>query len=180
MHLKARAIGAYAIEIKFPVGTNIEEPAGGVIRTCYERVTVGEELNGVNVRLVTGKRLNGLASSNIPQLGKSVAGTRDEGVLVRWVQADAHDIAQVVGELHDLGACLNIPLHTSHISGRCENAPVIDEAAAGEIASMAGQLAGDTGGAIPVLVQVVNRADVVETTAGNVVSTRSIGASHDP
>lgn len=38
----------------------------------------------------------------------------------------------------------------------------------------------NTSGAITLLVQVVDRADVVETTASNKVATRGVGAGHDP
>jgi len=42
------------------------------------------------------------------------------------------------------------------------------------------KLAGDTSRTVALLVQVVDRADVVETTASNKVATRGIGAGHDP
>lgn len=45
---------------------------------------------------------------------------------------------------------------------------------------MAGQLAGDASGAIPILIEVVNGANVVETTARNVVAAGGICTSHDP
>lgn len=45
---------------------------------------------------------------------------------------------------------------------------------------MAGELSGDAGGAIPVLVEVVNGANVVQTTARNVVTAGGICTSHDP
>lgn len=45
---------------------------------------------------------------------------------------------------------------------------------------MAGKFAGDAGRAISVLVEVVNRANVVETTASNVITAGSVCTSHDP
>lgn len=45
---------------------------------------------------------------------------------------------------------------------------------------MAGKFAGDAGGAVSVLVEVVNGADVVETTARNVITAGSVCTSHDP
>lgn len=80
-------------------------------------MSVGEELNGVDVGLVTRKSLYSLASSNIPELGECIASAGDEGVLICGVQADAHDIAEVVGKLNLLCACLDVPFHTGHVSG---------------------------------------------------------------
>lgn len=45
---------------------------------------------------------------------------------------------------------------------------------------MAGELASNARGSLALLVKVVNGADVVETTAGNVVAAGGVGASHDP
>ena len=45
---------------------------------------------------------------------------------------------------------------------------------------MTRKLAGDTSRTVALLVQVVDRADVVETTASNKVATRGVGAGHDP
>lgn len=143
-------------------------------------MAIGEELDGVDVGLVAGKGLDGLAGADVPQLGKGVACARDEGVLVGRVEADAHDVAEVVGELDDLGARLDIPLHTCHIARRREDAAVVDEAAAREIAGMARQFAGDAGGAVAVRVEVVDGADVVEAAAGDIVAARGVGAGHDP
>lgn len=141
---------------------------------------VREELNRIDIRLVSSKGLDGLASTDIPQLGKGIAGTRDEGVLVGRVEADAHDISEVIGELDNLAASLNVPLHAGHVTRRGENTPVVDEAAARQVACVAGELAGNPGGAVPVLIEVVDGADVIETTAGNVIAAGRVGARHDP
>lgn len=143
-------------------------------------MAIREELDGVDVRLVAGKGLDGLTRPDIPHLGKSVASARDESVLVGRVEANAHDIAEVVGELGHFLASLNIPLHARHVAGRCQDAAVVDEAAAGEVAGVSRQLAGDACGAVALLVEVVDGADVVETTAGNEVSARGVGTRHDP
>lgn len=94
-------------------------------------MSVGEELNGVDVGLVTRKSLHSFTSSNVPQLCEGVTSTGDESVLICWVEADAHDIAKVVGKFNLLGARLNIPLHASHVARRGENASVVDESTAG-------------------------------------------------
>lgn len=43
---------------------------------------MGDSLDGVDVRLVTGEGLHGLARSNVPHFRRGVAGSRDEDVLV--------------------------------------------------------------------------------------------------
>lgn len=170
----------HSIEVQFAIGANVKQPAGGVVGSRNERVTVGEELDGVDVRLVARKGLHRLSGTDIPELGERVAGTRDEGVLVGGVQADAHDIAKVVGELGDLLASLNVPLHAGHVTGGGEDAAIVDESAAGQVTGVAGQFPGHPRGAVALLVEIVDGADVVETTAGDKVAAGGVGAGHDP
>lgn len=146
----------YAVDVEFAVSTDIEKAAGSVVGARDKRMTVGEELDGVDIGLVAGKSLDCLPCSDIPQLGEGITSTRDKGVLVGRVQTDAHDIAEVVGELNHFGTGLNIPLHASHISGGGQDAAVIDKAAAGQITGVTRQLTSDPGWAISVLVQVVD------------------------
>ena len=136
-------------------------------------------MDGVDVGLVTRKSLNGLTGTNIPQFGESIAGARNEDVLVGRVDADGHDIAQVIGKFSHLGSRFDIPQHTGHVTGRGEDTAIVDEAAAGKVARVSRQLARDTGWALTRR-QVVDRANVVQTTTGDVVSTGGVGASHDP
>lgn len=143
-------------------------------------MSIGEELDSIDIGLMSGEGLHGFSGSDIPQLGESIAGTGDEGVLVRWIYADAHDVSQVVRELRYLGACLQIPFHTGHIARGRQDGAVIDESTAGEVSRVPRQLSCDTGGPITVGVEVVDGADVIQPTAGNVVTTRSIRAGHDP
>jgi len=121
-------------------------------------------LDGVDVRVVATKGLDALASSDVPNLGGSVAGTRDEDVLVgvkrQANQTDPpqkryflkkkiaqtmggipHDIASVVSELGGLHASLDIPEQASHVTGRGEDLTVAKEAAAREVASVCRELA---------------------------------------
>lgn len=121
----------YSVKVQFPIGADVEQAASGVVRASDERVAVREELDGVDVGFVASKGLDSLAGSNIPQLGKSITSTRDECVLVCGVEADAHDIAQVVGEFDDFLARLNVPFHARHVTRRSQDAAVVDEAAAG-------------------------------------------------
>ncbi len=108
----------YAVEVKFRIRSNVEKPTCGIIGTCVQRVAIWEEVDGVDIRFVAGERLHSLAGANIPQLSEGVAGTRNKRVLVCGIQADAHDIAQVVGKLHNLSSGLDIPFHTSHVTRR--------------------------------------------------------------
>ena len=45
---------------------------------------------------------------------------------------------------------------------------------------MAGEFAGDASRSFSVLVEVVDGTDVVQTTAGDIVTARGVGAGHDP
>lgn len=169
-----------AVEVELAIGANIKEAARGVVGTGNKGVAVGEELDGVDIGLVAGKGLDSLACANIPELGEGVAGTGNKRVLVGGVQANAHDIAKVVGELGDALASLNVPLDAGHVARGGEDAAVIDEAAAREVSGVARQLAGDAGRAIVLLVEVINGANIIETTAGDVVSAGGVSAGHDP
>lgn len=143
-------------------------------------MAIGEKLDGVDIGLVPSESLDGLARTDVPQLSEGIASTGNEGVLVCRVQANAHDIAEVVGKLHDLGAGFNVPLHTGHVARRGENTPVIDETAARQVAGMPRELAGDASGPVSVLVEIIDGADVIQTTTGDIVAARGVGAGHDP
>ena len=128
---------------------------------------------------MAGKRLHGPAGANVPEFREGIAGAGDKDVLIGRIDADTHDIAEMVGELGHLGAGLNIPEHASHVAGGGQDTSVVDETATGKVARMPGELSSDagrtfTGG------EVVDGADVVETTASDVVAARRIGASHHP
>lgn len=84
----------------------------------------------------------------------------------------------MVGELGFLLG-VDVPENASHITRRRENSSVIDEATAAEIAGVAGKFGGHPELALP-FVPFVYRANVVETTTGDVVSRGSVGARHDP
>ena len=165
--------------VQLSIGSNVEQATGGIVGAGAKGVAIGKELDGVDVRQVAGESLNGLAGPNIPQLGKAIAGAGDEDVLVGGVDADAHDVTEVVGELGDARAGVDIPQHAGHVAGRGEDATVVDEAAAGKVAGVAGELARDPGRPFP-SGEVVDGADVVEAAAGDVIAARGVGACHDP
>lgn len=100
--------------------------------------------------------------------------------MVGGVDADAHDVSKMICELSHLRASLYIPLHAGHVTRRGEDTPVVDEAAAGKVAGMARELSSNTCRTVAVRVEVVNGADVIETTASDVVSAGGIGTGHDP
>lgn len=124
------------VNVEFTICTNVEETAGSIIRARAECISVGEELDSIDVRFVSGESLNSLSGTNIPEFRESIAGARDEDVLVGRVNADRHDVAQVVGEFSHFRARFNIPQHASHVSGRGDNTAIVDEAAAREVSRM--------------------------------------------
>lgn len=143
-------------------------------------MAVGEEVDSVDIGLVTSKGLDSLAGTDIPELGKSITSAGNKGVLVRGVKADAHDVAEMIGKLGNALARLDIPLDTGHVSRRREDATIVDKAAARKVAGMSGKLTRNTRGTILLLVEVVNGADIVEATTSDVVAAGGVGAGHDP
>lgn len=101
--------------VEFPVGSQIEQAARSVVRTRCESVTIGEELDRIDIALVASKRLYSLAGSNIPNLGNGVTGTRDKDVGV-GTERDAHHVTRVVVELGDAGTRVNVPQDTAHVA----------------------------------------------------------------
>ena len=93
-------------------------------------MTVGEVLDGVDVRIVRRERLNALLLPNVPKLSKSVARTRDELIVVDRVDAEAHHVTQMIGKLVQLRPGLNVPQDAGHVTRRSEDPAVIDEPAA--------------------------------------------------
>jgi len=172
-------VKTYGIALQFSVGADIEKTARSIVRTSTESVSVGEELNSVDVRIVGGEGLDTLLLSNVPELCEGIAGTGNELIVVERVDAQAHDIAEMVGEFLQLLASLNIPEHTGHVTGRRQDATIVDEATAREVSRMTRQFSSNTSGAIAGG-EVVNGTDVVQTTTSDVVATGSIGTSHDP
>lgn len=94
---------------------------------------------------MTSKCLHGFAGTDIPQFSKGIASTRYKDILVRGVDADRHDVSEVVGKLGHLGPGLDIPQHTGHVTRRSDDAAVIDEATARQIAGVAGEFASNAG-----------------------------------
>jgi len=164
---------------ELPVRSYIEEPARGVVRTSTESHAVGEELNSIDVGLVALERLDALPVSKIPQFRGSITSARDKGVLIRRIDRDAHNVAVVVAKLGNFGARLYIPENASHIPGAGDDLPVVQEAAAREVTSMRLQLSANADGNVSAP-QIVDGADIIETTASNEASGGGISAGHHP
>lgn len=73
---------AYLVGGQLAIGTDIEQAARGVVGAGTECISVGEELDGVDVRVVGGKSLHALLLSDIPQLGEGIARARDKLVVI--------------------------------------------------------------------------------------------------
>ena len=86
------------VRLHLSVRTDIEETAGCVIGAGAEGVSTGEILNGVDIGVVSSECLHTFLLADIPEFGEGVAGTGDELVGVEGVDAQAHDIAQMVGK----------------------------------------------------------------------------------
>jgi hypothetical protein len=76
----------------------------------------------------------------------------------------------VIAELNHSYTSFNIPKHTSHITGTSDNLSVVDETTATKITGVSAQFAptSDTIG-FPT-VEVIDRTDVIKTTACDKVS----------
>lgn len=165
--------------MQLAVSADIEQPARSIIGTSTKGIAVGEELNRVDVGVVSSKSLTALLLSDVPELSKGIASTGHELVVVERVNAQTHDVAQVVCKFCDLLAGLDVPEHASHVAGRGKDAAVVDETAARQVAGVPTKLPCHSGGAFS-RAQVVDGANVVETTASHVVAAWRVSAGHDP
>ena len=86
----------------------------------------------------------------------------------------------MVTEFYNTDTCFYIPEHAGHITRAGNDLAVIKEAATTEIAGMSAQFAGSLDVASIFAIEVVDGANVVKATTGNVVSGGRVGASHDP
>ena len=131
MRLVARMVWVtYSVCLQFPVRPNIEQSARCVVGSGTKGIAVGEELDGIDIRVVRGEGLHALLLPNVPQLRESIASTGDELVVIERIDAQAHHVTEVIGEFAQLLAGLDIPKHAGHVTRRCEDPSVVDEAAA--------------------------------------------------
>jgi len=91
-----------------------------------------------------GEGLCTLLLPDIPHFGKGVARAGDKHVVIDGIQAEAHDVAEMIGKVVNFGASLDIPEHAGHIARGGEDTSIVDEAAAREISRMTGKFTGDS------------------------------------
>ena len=155
--------------MEFAIRTNVKQPARSVVGAGTKRVAVGEELDGIDIRVVRRERLYTLLLPNVPKLGKGITGAGDELVVVERIDTQAHHITKMVCEFMNSCAGFDVPKNAGHITGGSENSTVVDEATAGQVARVPGQFPRDSCGPVS-RSEVVDGADVVEATASNVVA----------
>jgi len=93
---------------------------------------------------VSVEGLDALLGTNVPQLGRCVAGTGYEDVPVVGRYGDAHDVTIVVAEFGGLGARLEVPKDAGHVSRASYDLLVSEESAAGEVTSVRAQFSTDS------------------------------------
>ena len=87
------------VDKKFLVGADIEKAASSIIRAGSERLVVGEVSNSVDIGLVAGEGAAHFRVPRVPDLGKRIAATGDEDVVLERRAADPHHVTVVVLEL---------------------------------------------------------------------------------
>ena len=166
-------------------GTDIEQAASRVIGTSGEGVTVREEGDGVNIGLVSSERLNTLAYTNtsakIPELSRSIDGTRDKCVAV---DRDTHNITIVTLEALDGSSSVDIPQNAGGVTRGGKNFIIIYEAAAREITFVVLKFSTSVNSHITIIyssiLKTIDRAEVIETTTCHESTRLGVGAGHDP
>lgn len=116
--------------------------------------------------------------AHIPQLGGGVARARDERAKVGR-ERQRHHVAGVAEEGRRLLAGLDVPERAAHITRAGDDLIIVDEAAAGEVAGVAGQLARHAHIALARL-QTVDGADVVQAAARDKIAGGRVRARHHP
>ena len=162
------------------VASHVEQPAGGVVGSRAEGLAIGEEGDGVDVRLVSDVGLDGFACSDVPNLGGGVHAASNEDILVVGVEGEAHYIPLVAGVGRQDLSGANIPQDTGGVTRRREDASFVDKAAAAQISVVRYQLL-LCPGLLLRLLEVVHRAHIVQTAARDEVALGLLkGAGHDP
>lgn len=99
-----------------------------------------------------------------------------------------HDVSGVVAEVHDPNSGVDVPQHAGHVAGARDDLAIVNESAATEVARVSAQLPrglgashrASRGGRRRAGLDRVDGADVVESSAGDKVAARRVGARHDP
>ena len=77
------------------VAAHIEEAAGRVVGSSTEGLAIGEEGDGVDIRLVSEVSLDALAGPYVPNLGGGVDAASNEDVGVGGRLREGHNISRV-------------------------------------------------------------------------------------
>jgi len=122
-----------------------------------------EEGNGIDVCLVASEGLDGLSGSHVPQFRELVASPGDEGVLVGR-EGYAHHVTGVIEELLHLRTRLRVPKNAGVVPRSGDDAFVVNETTAGEVAGVSVELTRHSNGNL-FGAQVVNGANIVQASA---------------
>lgn len=128
---------------------------------------------------MTCKGLHSFAGSNVPKFCKCVASSRDKYVLICRVDADTHDVSQVISEFRNFGPSLDIPQHACHVSRRRNDAAIIDESTAREVARVSRELPRYAGRPFTRR-EIIDGADIIETATSHIIAAWSVGTGHHP
>jgi len=111
------------------IGPNVEQSTGCVVRTGGECLSIREECHRIDIGLMAGEGLFTDALTYVPELGRCIAGARDERFALGR-QREGHHIAGVSQKRGDLQSRLNVPQAARHITGTGHDLIVVQEAAA--------------------------------------------------
>jgi len=167
-----------AVDTEFLVGPDVKHPTSRVIRPSCKSISIREKHNWVYIALMAGECLNTVATTNIPQLSRSIASSRNEGLLV-WGEREWHDVPCVACKGGHLLPSLYVPQYAGHVPTGGQDLIVIQKSAATQIPGVAWQLSGHANCPIAVF-QVVNWADIVQAPTRDKVTRGGICTRHHP
>jgi len=90
-----------------------------------------------------------------------------------------HNVSIMVVEFSDFGAGFNVPEHAGHVARGGDDLLIAQESAAGQVACVRIQFTADTDWVVTTA-QVIDGANVVETTAGDEGSRGAVRTRHHP
>mmetsp|Transcript_24886 Transcript_24886/g.44966 ORF Transcript_24886/g.44966 Transcript_24886/m.44966 type:complete len:236 (+) Transcript_24886:379-1086(+) len=166
--------------VHLPITSHIEQTAGRIVRSRPNGKPVRKECHRVNILRVARVGLDALPIPKVPNFRRRVHAPRNENVAIFGTDRHGHDIPSVIGKrFHNLPG-VNIPIYTTRIPRGRHDVPLVHEAAATEVAIMPHEFLRRPG-IRRLLLNIVDRTDVVQPTAGDQISLRLFeGARHDP
>jgi len=100
----------------------------------------GDVLYGINILRMTNKSLDRLSHPNIPNLGHTITSSTDKQIWIGRINAQTHDIAQMIGKLCDFCPRINIPKNTSHVPTGRQDSAIVEKPTTTQISGMRRQL----------------------------------------